>query len=66
MIDGELSRNNMTRNDKVMEYFKKIEKMFYLEKAGRCVHPDVIEEDIYGKDLTREEFEILPAGGTLD
>ena len=56
----------MTRNDKVMEYFKKIEKMFYLEKAGRCVHPDVIEEDIYGKDLTREEFEILAAGGTLD
>lgn len=66
MIDGELSRNNMTRNDKVQEYFKTIEKMFYLEKAGRCVHPDVIEADIYGKDLTPEQFQILAAGGTLD
>lgn len=66
VIDGELSRNNMTRNDKVLGYFKKLVKLFYLEKAGICVHPDVIEGDIYAKDLTPEQFEILAAGGTLD
>ena len=66
VIDGELYRNDFTRNDKVLEYFYKIMKLFYLEKAGSCIRPDVLEGDLFANDLTKEEFDILAAGGTLD
>lgn len=66
LIDGELYRNDFTRNDKTLSYFKMLEKIFYLEKAGSCVHPDVLLGEKYAKDLTPEEFLIIAAGGTLD
>ena len=66
VIDGELYRNDFTRNEKVLEYFKKIEKLYYLEKAGWCIHPDVIAGDKFAKDLTPEQYQIIAAGGTLD
>ncbi len=66
VIDGELYRNDFTRNEKVLEYFKKLVELFYLEKAGWCIHPDVIAGDKFAKDLTPEEYLILAAGGTLD
>ncbi len=66
VIDGELYRNDFTRNDRVLEYFKKLVELYYLQKAGWCIHPDVIAGDMFAKDLTKEQFEILAAGGTLD
>ncbi len=66
VIDGELYRNDFTRNEKVLGYFKKLVELYSLERAGWCIHPDVLAEDKYAKDLTPEEFQILAAGGTLD
>ena len=66
IIDGELYRNDFTRNEKTLEYFRKLEKMYYLEKAGWCIHPDIIANDVFAKDLTKEEYAIIAAGGTLD
>lgn len=66
VIDGELKRNDFKRNDKVMEYFNKIIDLCYLQNANFIVKPDVIEDELYGRVLTKEELAIIAAGGKID
>lgn len=41
VIDGELARNNFTRNEKVLGYFHKIVELCYLQNAGLATRPDI-------------------------
>ena len=66
VIDGELYRNDFKRNEKVLEYFNKIIEICHLENSGFHVKPDVIEDEQYGRVLTKEELKIIAAGGKLD
>lgn len=66
VIDGELCRNNYTRNDKVLECFNKIVEVSHLEKANRHVKPDVYSVDLFARDYTPEEMAIIAAGGKVD
>ena len=66
VIDGELYRNDFKRNKKVLEYFKKIIDLCHLETAEFIVKPDIIEDDKYGRVLTRKELTIIARGGTID
>ncbi len=51
IIDGELYRNDFTRNDKVMECFRKIIEIGYLDNASFYIKPDVIVDSDYGKEV---------------
>ncbi len=66
VIDGELKRNDYRRNEKVMNYFKKIIDICHLENANFIVKPDVIEDEQYGRTLTKDELKIIAAGGKID
>ena len=66
VIDGELYRNDFKRNDKVLEYFKKITEICHLETGRFIVKPDIIEDDKYGRVLTKEELAVIAAGGKID
>ena len=66
VIDAELARNNFSRNEKVLQYFKEMISIYHLEKAGFHVKPDIIEDEDFGRPLTRQELITLCAGGTLD
>ncbi len=66
LIDGELKRNDFRRNDRVKAWFRQILDMFYLDNAGFHVKPDIVEDDEYGRVLTREELKIIAAGGKIE
>lgn len=66
VIDGELYRNDFKRNDKVLGYFNKIVELCHLEKGGFHVKPDIIDDEQYGRILTKEELKIIAAGGKID
>ena len=66
VIDGELYRNDFRRNAKVLEYFNKIIELCYLHNGRFVVKPDIIDDDKYGRILTRKELSIIAAGGEID
>lgn len=66
IIDGELYRNDFKRNEKVMQYFMKLIKLYYLENTIFNLKPDIVEDEKYGRVLTKEELKIIAAGGRLD
>ncbi len=66
VIDGELKRNDYTRNDKVLEYFNKLIELSYLQNAGFHIKPDIVDDSKYGRQLTKEELKIVAAGGRIE
>lgn len=65
VIDGELSRNDFQRNEKILEYFTEITDMCYLHKGGRCVKPDIGEAIDIGRKLTEEEQKRVAMGADI-
>jgi hypothetical protein len=65
-IDGELYRNDFRRNDKVNKYFEKIIELSYLQNAGFHIKPDIVEDEKYGRVLTKEELKVIAAGGKIE
>ncbi len=45
VIDGELKRNDWTRNDKTFGYFEKIVELCHLQKSGWATKPDIVLVD---------------------
>ena len=66
VIDGELYRNDFKRNAKVLEYFNKIIELCHLQRGEFIVKPDIIEDDKYGRVLTRAELATIARGGEID
>ena len=65
-IDAELARNDFYRNDKVMQYFEEMIKLYHLENANWYLKPDVVTDEKYGRPLTRDEIKIIAMGGELE
>ena len=45
MIDGELKRNDWTRNDVTLGYFRKLVELCHLQKSGWATKPDIVLVD---------------------
>ena len=43
VIDAEIVRNNFYRNDKILDYFKKLVKLMHVENSGHYTSPDIFE-----------------------
>ncbi len=66
IIDGELKRNDYKRNDTVLDYFNKLIELSYLQNAGFHIKPDIVTDEKFGRELTKEELKIIAAGGKID
>jgi hypothetical protein len=52
MIDGELKRNDWTRNDVTLGYFRKLVELCHLQKSGWATKPDIVLVD--GEEACRQ------------
>ena len=51
VIDGEIVRNDFTRNEKLLGYFRKLIDLGYLHNASFYIKPDVIIDAEHGKEV---------------
>ncbi len=51
IIDGEIVRNDFTRNEKLLGYFNKLIELGYLHNSSFYIKPDVIIDSEHGKEV---------------